>query len=128
MKKLFYLLPCLLILACSSGDQGSKSDVTTEESASEAPAMAEAPATAETPEIQDMVVELATRNVKCGCAIEEIGHCGNYVEINSQYVELANSEDVGLGGMEWCGKSGVKVETAGEIKNGKFVASVLTTK
>jgi hypothetical protein len=75
--------------------------------------------------IQDSVVELATRNVSCGCALEEIGHCGNYIEIESQYVAIANGKDLGLGGMEWCGKSGVRAESAGEIKNGEFVAATL---
>jgi hypothetical protein len=134
MKKLLCLLPCLLLLACSSGDQDANSDAATDQTAAEeqttaeAPATSEAPAADEAPAMEDMVVELATRNVKCGCALEEVGHCGNYVEIESQYVEIANGDEIGLGGMEWCGKSDVKVETAGEIKNGKFVASTLVAK
>jgi hypothetical protein len=78
--------------------------------------------------LNDMVVELATRNVSCGCALEEVGSCGNYVEIESQYFEIANGKELGLGKMEWCKKEGVQAESAGEIKNGKFVAATLVTK
>lgn len=77
--------------------------------------------------VQDMVVELASRNVSCGCALEDVGHCGNYIQIESKYVEIANSEDLGLGAMEWCGKSGVQAKSAGEVKNGLFVATTLVT-
>jgi hypothetical protein len=75
-----------------------------------------------------MAIELATRNVSCGCALEEVGHCGNYIEIESQYVEIANGDELGLGRMEWCKKSGVQAESAGEIKAGKFVAATLVIK
>jgi len=131
MKKILCLLACVLLLACvfllacaSDSDQ-SKSEqaaVNTEDShAGHDHAKAEAV-------VADMPVELATRHASCGCALEEVGHCGNYVEIGSLYVALANSEDLGLGGMEWCGKEDVQVETAGEIKDGKFVAASIVVK
>ena len=125
MKKILCLLACVFLIACASDSDQSNSD--------------QAAVTAEDPHaghahaqeqvaVADVAVELATRNAVCGCTLDEVGHCGNYVEIGSLYVALANSEDLGLGGMEWCGKSDVKVETAGEIKDGKFVATTLAVK
>jgi hypothetical protein len=102
-------------MACGSETSESKSDATSGH-------------TNQQVTLKDMVVELATRNVSCGCALEEVGRCGNYVEIESQYVEIANGEELGLGTMEWCKKEGVQAESAGEIKNGKFVAATLVTK
>jgi len=119
MKKLLCLLSCLFLLACSSEGQESKSEAAADDAADQATAQVA---------VQDMVVELATRNVSCGCVIEGVDHCGNYVEIGTQYVEIANSGDHGLGGMEWCGKEDVQAESAGEVKNGKFVAATLVTK
>jgi hypothetical protein len=66
--------------------------------------------------------------VSCGCALEEVGHCGDYMQIDNKYVEIANGEEHGLGKMEWCKKSGVQVDSAGEVKSGKFVAATLVTK
>jgi len=115
MKTLLCLLACLLLLACGSETRESESDAATDQTDHQVT-------------IQDMVVELATRNVSCGCALEEVGHCGNYIEIESQYVEIANGEELGLGKMEWCKKEGVQAESAGEIKKGKFVAATLVAK
>jgi hypothetical protein len=125
MKKILCLLACVFLLACASDSDQSNSDqaaVTTED-----PHAGHAHAQ-EQVAVADMDVELATRNAVCGCTLDEVGHCGNYVEIGSQYVALANGEKLGLGGMEWCGKSDVKVETAGEIKDGKFLATTLAVK
>jgi len=121
MKQLLCVLACLFLLACGSGDGDSESGAATE--SADHQATAEQQVTTD-----DMVVELATRNVTCGCALEEVGHCGNYIEIGSKYVQIANSEELGLGPMEWCGKEGVEAESAGEIKNGKFVAATLVVK
>jgi len=122
MRKLLCLLACLFLLACGSENRESKS--TAHESKPDT-AVTQAETQAITP---DMVVELATRNVSCGCVLEEVGHCGNYIQIESRYVEIANGEELGLGPMEWCGKSGVQAESAGEIKNGVFVAATLVVK
>ena len=65
------------------------------------------------------------RNVSCGCKVEAIGQCGNYVEIESQYVEIVNSEELGLGAMEWCKLSHVTANVAGEVKDGVFVGTKL---
>jgi hypothetical protein len=115
MKALCFLFACLFLMACGSETRESESDTATSRAEHQAA-------------IPDGVVELAIRNVSCGCVLEDVGHCGNYIQIDSQFVEIANSEELGLGGMEWCGKSGVRVESGGEIKDGKFVASTLVTK
>jgi hypothetical protein len=115
MKTLFVLLACLLLLACGSETKDADSQVATHETEQ----------TKHEVKLADATVEVAVRNVSCGCAIDEIGHCGNYVEIDSRYVEIGNSDELALGPMEWCGKSGVQAETAGEIKDGKFVATKL---
>jgi hypothetical protein len=125
MKKILVLVACVFLIACASeGDQSKSEQVAvTAEDPHAGHAHAQKPAA-----VADMTVELATLNASCGCTLDEVGHCGNYVQIGTQYVALANSEDLGLGGMEWCGKEDVKVETAGEVKDGKFVATTLAVK
>lgn len=118
MIKVISLLFLVLALACGSGDQDSQSDMAADHTEETAPLKQPAP-------LEDGAVELATRNVSCGCALEEVGHCGNYIEIESRYVEIANWEALGLGEMEWCGKTGVRAESAGEIRDGRFVATTL---
>lgn len=70
----------------------------------------------------------AVRPVACGCSIEGIGHCGNYVEVDGQHYEIANSSALGLGGMEWCGRSGATAQTAGQIVDGRFVATEMAVR
>lgn len=115
MKILLCLLTCLLLMAC--GSETSEVETATKAVKKAAEVTSE-----------NMTVELATRNVSCGCALKEVGHCGNYIEINSKYVEIANGKELGLGTMEWCGQSGVQVEAAGTLQDGKFVAATLVEK
>jgi hypothetical protein len=61
----------------------------------------------------------------CGCALAEVGRCGNFVEIDGTYLELANSNELGLGAMEWCKRSGVTVLTKGDVRDGRFHALTL---
>ena len=58
----------------------------------------------------------------CGCSIEAIGHCGNYVYVAAVgFVELIHPD---LGVMHFCEakEMGVTVEVTGELKDGKVVA------
>jgi hypothetical protein len=119
MKALLCLVACLAVLACSSETEQSQADTASDKIETVDHVTAVLP---------DQTVEPDTRNVSCGCALEEVGHCGNYIQIKSVYVEIANGEDHGLGVMEWCGKSGVQVESSGEIKDGKFFAATLAAK
>lgn len=66
--------------------------------------------------------EVAVREAKCGCSIEGIGHCGNYILVEGQYVPLIHPK---LGKMEFCKQKaeGVKIKVAGLMKDGKYVAS-----
>ncbi len=66
--------------------------------------------------------EMHLHDAMCGCSIEGIGKCGNYIMIEEEYVPLVWSE---LGVMEYCKdkKNGAKIEVAGEMQDGKFVAS-----
>lgn len=113
MRKISVLLVIALTVACSSADKTS-----------------ETARTDDTPSVDgagsaSIAVESATRNVSCGCAIEGVGACGNYIEIDEKFVHIANSTDLGLGAMEWCGKEGVTAESSGEIRDGEFFAATL---
>jgi hypothetical protein len=59
--------------------------------------------------------------VKCGCAIDGVGKCGNYIMIDDKYVPLVHSS---LGAMEFCKQkdAGAKVEAKGAMQDGTFVA------
>jgi hypothetical protein len=62
--------------------------------------------------------------VECGCAIESIGKCGNYVILEGQPIKIGvNEQTKDLGGMEWCGQSGAHAEVEGEVADGEFVAN-----
>ncbi len=79
-------------------------------------------------DMADMAVASGTHNVRCGCSIEDIGRCGNYIEVENQFVEIANGSDLGLGVMEWCSSGPAEAVAAGEIKDGKFIASAFEVK
>ncbi len=70
-------------------------------------------------------VEVASqvRPVACGCSLESVGKCGNYVAIDGKHHEIANSEDLGLGHMEWCGQDGIQAQSAGRLEGGQFIAT-----
>jgi hypothetical protein len=63
----------------------------------------------------------AVHDVTCGCVIPEVKKCGEWVKVNDTFIELTNH---GLeGAMPFCGKKDLKANVAGEIKDGKLVAS-----
>ena len=72
------------------------------------------------------MVNLDETPARCGCSIKEVGECGNYVQIDGAFVELANAKQLGLGEMAWCGQGGVRVKTAGELSDGRYTAAELT--
>jgi hypothetical protein len=74
----------------------------------------------------DQEVAMAMHTVKCGCAVSSVGKCGNYIEIDGAFVEIANGADLGLGKMEWCGQDAQTAEAAGAVTDGSFVASAFT--
>lgn len=62
----------------------------------------EAGAEATTPKAQTVALESASRELRCGCKIDSIGHCGNYVAEGDEWLEISNPEDHGLSSMAWC--------------------------
>jgi hypothetical protein len=101
LQPLAIALICLLPVAC---DQSSE------------PATSPASGAAQT-------AAADVHRVECGCALEEVGHCGNYIEIDGAFVEVGG--DLGLGKMEWCGQTGLHAKAQGELVGGKFVATEL---
>ena len=59
-------------------------------------------------------------DVECGCTIEAIGHCGNYLKLDDKFLEITG---VDLGPMEFCEKEGLKAKIAGEVVDDKFAAT-----
>jgi len=107
MKKLLLLPLCLLPLACT----------TKEAPATAKPASTAAPAAAQ--------AITGVHEVVCGCALEEIGKCGNYCDVDGKWVQFAPG--AGLGVMEWCGQGEKKAEVTGQLVDGKVVATVVKT-
>lgn len=103
------LLPLLLLsliaVGCTSDDPAPKPDPAKNVSS-------------ETKSSAAMVVH----DAKCGCSIEGIGRCGNYIMIDEKYVPLVHES---LGKMEFCKQkdAGAKIEAAGAMKDGKFIAT-----
>jgi hypothetical protein len=64
---------------------------------------------------------LQVHDLACGCALEDVGLCGNYIQIEGRFVELVGT--TGLGSMPFCGKEGLKGEVTGELRDGKFEAT-----
>ena len=54
------------------------------------------------PKAQTVALEAAEREVRCGCKIDGVGHCGNYVAVEDEWLEISNPDDFNLGKMEWC--------------------------
>lgn len=71
-------------------------------------------------------VALASYTVECGCTIDGIGKCGNYIEVDDTFVRIKNGKELGLGIMEWCGQGQHTCEAEGEIVDGEFVAASFT--
>ena len=63
----------------------------------------------------------AVHHAMCGCSVEGVDKCGNYIEIEGEYVHLENPS---LGEMEFCAHKGegVDVEVVGAMDGDKFVA------
>ncbi len=112
MKHLTLIALALLPIACTS----------------EATTTGTAEVTSAAGPVADQVIPRTVHGVECGCAIESVGHCGNYVSLEGAYLEIAK-EGAGaeLGSMEWCGQSGVTAEVEGEVKDGKFIATYIKT-
>lgn len=60
-------------------------------------------------------------DVVCGCAIDSIGKCGEYIVVDGKHLVLTG--DLGLGDMPFCKKDGLKAKVEGKVEDGKFVAT-----
>ncbi|QDV08564.1 hypothetical protein Poly30_41120 [Planctomycetes bacterium Poly30] len=97
MLKTFFLPLALILPVLSCGaSEGST------EAGPAAGAETASPA-AGAPKAQTVAIESATRELRCGCKIDSVGHCGNYVAVGDEWLEIANPKDHGLNNMEWCG-------------------------
>ncbi len=65
--------------------------------------------------------DLVVQDVMCGCNVDGVGKCGNYIRIEGKYVPLIHPK---LGEMEFCRHqaAGTKIKTKGVMKDGEFVA------
>ncbi len=103
-------LAALLLAGCGDSTKPEKGPPADETALEPQPAAPAAPAAAVEGEVHDVI---------CGCVLEEVGHCGEYIKIGDKYLELAG--DLGLEGtMPFCGKEGLKAKVTGEVKDGKY--------
>ena len=59
--------------------------------------------------------------VECGCTVEGVGKCSEYIQVDGEMVPLKLPVD--MGSMPFCGKSGLHARCDGEMVDGVFVAS-----
>ena len=73
-----------------------------------------------------VAADMAVYDVKCGCSIDSVGPCGNFIMIEGNYIQMLHPD---LGKLEWCRQKakGAKVEASGAVKDGKFVATAWKT-
>jgi hypothetical protein len=114
------VLATLLVLGCQShethGDHASDPAQGRTETAD-----------ASTQEVADHAMPAAehVHGLRCGCAVEGVGQCGNYIEVDGEFVELVLPAETAeeLGEMPFCGKTDLVANVEGEIVDGKFVAT-----
>ena len=64
-------------------------------------------------------------NLRCGCVVEGVGECGNFIEVEGEYVELVlpDETDAELGEMPFCGETELMANVDGEVVDGRFIAT-----
>jgi len=115
-KSLPTLALSLLVLTagCSSESSGGSDPGSTSRPASGASAEKSGPAAA------PVAIE-GVHDVKCGCCISGIDACGNYIDVDGEWLTLSHPA---LGVMEFCKQqqAGAKIEVVGEVQGDKVVA------
>jgi hypothetical protein len=78
--------------------------------------------------VADQVITRSVHSVECGCRIDDINKCGNYVSLEGAYLPIAK-EGAGaeLGAMEWCSTPDSSAEVEGSVIDGRFVATYIKT-
>ena len=99
------------LTSCGTSNSGDGYDVG--DSAQAADAMTATP----------VALEVGEHAVQCGCAIESIGHCGEYAQVDGRFVALVLPTDHALGKMPFCGKAGLTAQVGGELTGDTLVAS-----
>lgn len=59
--------------------------------------------------------------VTCGCVLEEVRHCSEWIDLEGEWVELELPLD--LGSMPFCGKQGLRAKVDGQVEGEAFVAT-----
>lgn len=76
----------------------------------------------------DQVITRSVQSVECGCTINGIMKCGNYLSLEGAYLPFAlEGAGAELGPMEWCGAPDSTAEVEGNVEDGKFVATYIKT-
>lgn len=115
LKPLLFTACALSVLACGGANEGDTSTSPADSAAA--------------PKAQTVALEAGVRELRCGCKIEGVGMCGNYVAEGEDWLEISNPDDHGLGKMEWCRvPTTVKVEgtVAGTRTGDKIEVTTLT--
>lgn len=119
---LFALLLVLPLAGGCAGDSSSKTeDAKTETKTADAKTDAKTEdAKTEAAQAEPAKSEAKVYDVACGCSIEAVGHCGEYAMVGGRHILIKNH---GLGGMPFCGQTGVKAKIAGEMKGEELHAT-----
>ncbi len=62
-------------------------------------------------------------DLMCGCAIKEVGKCGEFIKVDDKFIPLTLPASADLGPMPFCRKEGLKADVEGAVKDGKYVAT-----
>ena len=126
--KLSRVLPIVLLPLALAFTSCTKEETTATDPATDGTNSAIDDVTNKVDEAANAVADMieGVHSVECGCSdtVTSTTSCGNYVQVGDTYLEIAG--DLGLGKMEWCGKSGVKAQVKGAVKDGKFMGESLT--
>jgi len=78
-----------------------------------APAPAPTPAPTRAPATTPVVLEDREVPVKCGCKVESEKKCGEWAEVDGEWVKMTG--DHGLGSMPFCQKDGLHARVSGKL-------------
>lgn len=76
------------------------------------------------PETTPVVLENRELPVKCGCKIESEKKCGEWAEVDGQWVKMTGEH--GLGSMPFCGKDGLRANVSGKLTNQTLHVTAIT--
>ena len=73
----------------------------------------------------DAGVELAAgeAHVQCGCTIEGVGTCGEYIDVDGSMIALEFPAGMEMGSMPFCGQDGLVAKVEGAVEDGTYVAT-----